>query len=319
MTAASGRRALVLADKRQRVERFVPAIERAGFDVRHVERVAEAQRTVLESRIDLLVLALPLRGAERVLAALRLGGSPSRRAGALIVGEGEGREADAVLGRMANRMLPPDCSPAAFERAITTVLRAEPRVELRGEPRARLRLPGSAGAELAIADLSASGMLVRAPVPPPLAAVFAFELELPDDEEPLGGWAQVVRRTPPTASDPAFGARFVGLDAEAAARLRRLVERASASGEHATAGHAGTPARKSGGAASAAPVAGARDASSPAGPVDELLRRVLPRWLGFGTGPLRSAEAGIEPLRSYSPLLDSSDAEAPTPSAARSR
>ena len=299
------RRALVLADGPDRVQRFLPALGRAAFQVRWAHHPAEAQRMVRESPIDLLVVALPLRGAETALAALRLRGCASRRAGAVILGEGEWQGDELALGRMANRMLRPDCDVEEFEGAVEAVLHSAPRVDLRPDARPRLTL-GEGVEPLEVENLSASGMLVRGRSGLRPGAAFEFALELPDHYEIVRGRAEIVRVARRSES---FAARFVALAADGATSLRAFVERERAG--------AGAPASVEPAPISVAsrPGAAAREGEPE---LATLLPRLLTRRLGFG-GSLDAAELGLEPMRAHSTLLESAGGEATTRPAIRPR
>ena len=290
------RSALVLGRSSERAERLLDCLRRAGLEVRRSERAAEAFPVVLESGTDLLVVALPLRGAERVLAALRLRGSASRGAAAVVIGAGDGHDyTDGALGRMANRMLPADCSTDELERAVAELLRVEPRAELPAASRPRLRLePG--GADLEVVNLSTSGLFVRALDPPQLGEELGFALILADGSEPIRGRARVVRVERPWTRDPSgFAIRILALEGDGSDRLRGFVEHARAEDE----------AR---GPAPAAMATAGPESARPAEPspeLDDLLRRGLTLRVGASDWLLTAAGLGLDPTRATSALLES--------------
>ena len=325
--SALERSALILGNGLDRVEPFMPTLRRSNLAVRRVVRSADALQLVYETSVDLVVVVLPVVGAEKVLSAVRAEGSASRRAGVVVIGEGEGHEeSDLTFGRLANRLLPPVCSTEEYERTATTLLDVAPRIELRGPSRLKLRLASGSPPDLEVANLSASGMLVAAAEPlPPLGAVLGFALELPTESEPVRGQAQVVRLArPKNGGERGFAVRFLVLGGEGPERLRALVRR-----EHANANETADADGVERGMTPDPSLAAleveedeatrCREELAELVPVlEDLLRRGLTRRLAVADWYLTGAELGLESLRAFSTILASVHEErAMTPEATR--
>jgi hypothetical protein len=302
------RSALILGSDHERLETLAARLRRANLAVRSTLRASEAVQLVFETRLDLVVVVLPVPGSEKVLGAVRAEGSASLRAGVLVVGGGEGHEdSDLAHGRLANRLLPPTCSSEELDRAVATLLGVAPRIELRGSTRLRLQLASGMPAELEVANLSESGMLVASREPMPLGAVFGFALELPAEPEPVRGQGQVVRLERRHGTERGFGVRFLALGGEGGERLRALIERERANSNDAiTVAGSPAPAGLPPFVSAASETARRREELAQLTFVlDDLLRRGLTRRLAVADWYLTGAELGLESLRAFSTILES--------------
>ena len=317
---ALDRTALILGSELAGAERFVPALRRSNLSVRRVASVATALQLAYETPLDLIVVVLPVVGVERVLGAVRAAGSASLRAGLLLVGEGDGHEtSDRQLSRLANRLLPPDCSEQAFERAASDLLEVEPRLAVRESTGVRMRFASDASRGLQIHNLSATGMLLTLKDPLPVGTVFGFALDLPGASEPVRGQAEIVRSAGcggPHAHH--VGVRFVALGGDGRHLLASLVERELANDNERTLS-AAVPEAGATATASAEPrdtaavdlsqlgvdeLAHLRQELAEVAPVlDAWLERGLLRKLGSAEWYLTGGEVGLESLRTLSLVL----------------
>ncbi len=230
MAPTQERRALLLADEPERLGRFADSLRRARLSITRASIASEAERLVRTEAYDLVLLFLPVLGAERLLGGIRAPGCASRTAGVLVVGAGEELiPGEIELGRQANRILPGECDLQAFEQDLAALLDVRPRTPLAEGGHLELTLHSGQHLELWIENLSTSGMLLRALTPLAVGTVFGFSLELENEREPIRGRARVVRQAGENAfGHVGIGARFLALGGAAPQRLERVVERSLA-------------------------------------------------------------------------------------------
>lgn len=317
--SAGDRSALIVADESQRVERFLAPLRRANLSLVRAQHAWDAEREFRHTPFDLIVAALPLLGAERVLGNLRAPQCAARHAGLIVIGEDEELGPhDLVVGRLANRLLPGSCSLVEFQQQVNELLDVAPRVAVPDGVRLQLMLPAGDQVELWLENLSTSGMLMRALETLPVGSDFGFALEFENQPMPIRGRARVVRHASPNRLGHwGVAARFLALGGEAPQRIHTLVERArfgeAGSGEpplrtpsrETVAARSGT-ARAKREAASGDEMASCRaelDALTPV--LDETLERGLLRRLNVADWYVTGAELGLESLRAFSSILSS--------------
>lgn len=318
---AGDRSALLLADEPPRIERFVAPLRRANLSLVRAEHVWEAEREIRRTPFDLIVVALPVLGADRVLRSLRSADSAARKAGLLVIGAGDEIEpTDLPVGRLANRLLPGGCSLVEFQEQVTALLDVSPRVAVPDGVRLQLTLPAGEQLELWLENLSTSGMLMRALDALPVGSDFGFALEFASEPEPIRGRARVVRhaeRNP--LGHLGIAARFLALGGEAPQRLGALVERTLGGGHGEPAPPpAPTPPPRSRTSSSEVRLPASRDGADRAEVVrcreeladltpvlDEILERGLVRRLAVADWYVTGAELGLESLRAFSVILSS--------------
>jgi CheY-like chemotaxis protein len=174
-----------------------------------------AFRMAAGERFDALLVSHPLDGATtgRFLQAVRDRESPCRSSGLVLVAEERmRREAEAYLGRGANRVL----AVEQVERAVAEVLQPLLRVSVRAPLRLPVRLQVLGGGlqrrvVCESVNLSARGALLRAPHSLAAGTELRFELFLPGAPLPVCGEAVVVRRTAQGSEPyPGIGVQFTG-------------------------------------------------------------------------------------------------------------
>jgi hypothetical protein len=318
---ALDRSALIVADEPPRVERFIAPLRRANLSIVRAEHAWDAEREIRQTPFDLVVVALPVLGVERMLKSLRSEQAAARKAGLIVIGAGEEIEPnDLAVGRLANRLLAGGCSVVEFNEQVTALLDVAPRVEVSDGARLQVTLPAGDKLELWLENLSRSGMLMRALEALPVGSDFGFALEFESQQEPIRGRARVVRHTDPNPlGHLGIAARFLALGGEAPQRLEEFVDRTRT---RAPVGEATPPVRAplSGSkplptesrlptvadAADPATVTRCRDELADLTPVlDEMLERGLTRRLAVADWYITGAELGLESLRAFSSILSS--------------
>jgi len=167
-------------------------------------------------RYDALVVSHPLESAPTAgfLRAVRQPESPCRASGlVLVAGERWQRDAEAYIGRGANRVLPVERVGQALCGILQPLLRVPPRAGLRLP--VRLEAAGHAAVRRVICEtvnLSMHGALLRVPHTLPIGTELRFELLLPG-APPVPGTARVVRQTAQKREPyPGIGVEFTDFD-----------------------------------------------------------------------------------------------------------
>lgn len=294
---------LLVGDDLARVDRFVPTIRRVTFSIRRVLTAPAAAKLVRANAYDLVVVVLPLLSAREVLRAIRAEGSPCRWTAVLVIAdEGTGPDSAEALGPQGNRVLPAACSPEEVQAAVELLLRAAPRVEMRGTARLHLDPPRTVQVE----NLSTTGMLLMGSDPPAVGSVFGFELLVASLNTPVRGQARVVRhaggRKP---GEHGIAVNFVSLGGEGALQLESLIfhERAAAGAEE---WRTGPQAARSGviEIRDAEELAVRREELAELSPyLEGLLRQGLAQRVRSAEWYVAAAELGLESLRWFSGVL----------------
>jgi hypothetical protein len=172
------------------------------------------------------------------LAWLRAPRSPARRLPVILTADrGDLLSAERFLGLGATRILDAALAPHLLRLVLREVLDVAPRFRLSatvrlGPPtlqRASLPTLTTAASLCSTVNLSASGMLVQTDRNDPPGSLMPFELELPDNREPLRGWAEVIRsESSPVGSDPALGLRIRSFSRDGLYRYNAYLERQTA-------------------------------------------------------------------------------------------
>ena len=113
-----------------------------------------------------------------------------------MAGDGALPEAEAHVGKGANRVLQASAQPAALQQVLPAIIEVAPRVQLRAL--ARLDVPSKLGTTRVLCqtvNVSSSGMLVRIDETYPIGTEIGFELTVPGERGPIRGQAEVVRHT----------------------------------------------------------------------------------------------------------------------------
>jgi hypothetical protein len=296
-------------------------LRRLNLSVHRVQDAADASRMAKETFHDLLVVVLPLAGADALVRDMRAEGSASRTSGLVVVTEDDEVSENHTVARFANRRLPATFSELELREAATALLEVAQRVDVPPETRARLTLSSGAQRSLRIENLSTSGILMRASGPLPVGTVFGFAIDLPNDDEPIRGRAEVVRVSSPDRSgEHGIAARFRALGGDAPQRLARRIGSSAPATDPADTLTATGELDRTGARANATVEAAAQAPREPtpgeierareelvelAPLLDEMLERGLTRRLVVADWYVTGAELGLESLRAFSSILSS--------------
>jgi hypothetical protein len=193
------KRLLLLGAETPALQRVVPLLLRADFEVHRAERPAEVESLVRDRHFDLIIARHPLAGCslEALVAAVRAHGSASHNAGLLVLAEATSvGPVGALLGRGVNRVVNIDGPSERLLHAVADLVAVSARVNVRAMVQLELWVRHGATRLLTLTEnISSTGMLVRGGREFPVSSRLAFELVLPDLEPVIRGEAEVVRHT----------------------------------------------------------------------------------------------------------------------------
>ena len=226
------KRVLVVGSGSTRLAASAPALERQGLAVDRMSSPQGALELARHVRFHLALLDYPPSGiAVRDLAqGLVDAGLPDHRTFVVLVASAETiEEARAHVGNAVDAVLSAEAPTEESARVLYQLLGAPPRVGVRVPVRLEVNLEDGPSRVLRqTEDLSATGMLVRAPRALPAGTELSFQLDLPDARTRIEGRAQVVRHVLDADGRTvrATGMRFVSFKGDDDARLRSFVESA---------------------------------------------------------------------------------------------
>ncbi len=210
-------------------EALVAELERQGYAV-HVSPWEDAVLDFVE-RIPFhgVVTGYPLPGAAFgiLLSAVRSRASASRHAGLVVVADPHRMEdARRLIGRGVNRVVDASRPATQAVRALAGLLQVAPRVPLKLPARILLRMGGRPLSVLCQTEnVSATGMLVRGCTHCSPGTRVTFRIELPGEEEPLEGIAEITRKADPSREGLlGFGARFLVFEGGGRDRFQAWLE-----------------------------------------------------------------------------------------------
>ena len=196
--------------------RVLEGVTRFGHHVTAAEDGSAALRLAWNGRYDALVVSHPLESAPTAgfLRAVRDPESPCRASGLVLVArERWQRDAEAYIGRGANRVLPLERVGQALSGVLQPLLRIPPRSVVRLP--VRLEVAGHTTVRRFLCEtvnLSMHGALLRVPHTLPTGTEVRFELFVPGGA-PIPGTGQVVRQTAQRREPyPGIGIEFTAFD-----------------------------------------------------------------------------------------------------------
>ncbi|HVN75691.1 MAG TPA: response regulator [Thermoanaerobaculaceae bacterium] len=193
------RSALVVGVDEQVFEKISKVLSAVKFFADYAENGATALESTSFLPFDAIITGYPLPDMQMqtFLDAIRKKDSPCRQAAVVILAlRGMLAEVEAYIGKGANRALALEEFPEELPHALFRLLEVPPRFAMRAISRLKVQLSwGTAQTICQTENISAHGMLIKTDHPYPIGTQMAFELSVPGDNNPIRGYAVVVRQT----------------------------------------------------------------------------------------------------------------------------
>lgn len=224
------KRLLLLGADTPALQRVVPLLLRADFEVHRAERPEEVGALVRDRHFDLIIARHPLSGLslDSLAAAVRESGSASQHAGLLVLADATSvGSVGFLLGRGVNRVVDLDGPSDRLLHAVADLVAVSPRANVRALAQLELWVRNGATRLLALTEnLSVTGLLVRGGREFPVRSRLAFELMLPDLGPVVRGQAEVVRHTDERLEHlDGIAATFVSFEKDGGERLADFLAR----------------------------------------------------------------------------------------------
>jgi uncharacterized protein (TIGR02266 family) len=224
------RSTLVVGVEPKVFERISKILKRNGF----LSDFSETGGSALESTsflpFDAIVAACPLPDMPvlQFLDTVRGKFSPCRQSAViLLAAPGAVPEAEALVGKGANRALSVEELDDDLARELFRLLEVPPRFPVRTVSRLKVQLSwGTSHTMCQTENISAHGMLIKTDHPYPIGTQMSFELAIPGDAEPVRGYAVVVRQTQKTRERASgVGVRFSSFESDDKKRFEVLLQK----------------------------------------------------------------------------------------------
>ncbi len=193
------RNVLVIGVSPEEFGRVVPFLARDAFDVDRFPSGTGALELTAHVSIEVLLVRYPLPDMDLgvFLQAVRQPDSKCLTSPILVLADAAAAsEADAYIGRGANRVLHLEAAEDDLQAAVSSLLAVAPRKDARFLARMEIKLGGAKDMILCQTEnMSASGMLIKTERRYDKGTRIDFEYSLPDDVRPISGVAEVVRHT----------------------------------------------------------------------------------------------------------------------------
>jgi hypothetical protein len=207
-------------------EALAPVLDRQNLDVVRVATPEEAIEYASNQPVDLVVFdgePNEMR-LEEIVPMFRAETSNSARSFLLVMAErGRDKDARALVGRGINRVMNLDEPQERIEEQVVDLLGVVPRAAARFAIRLYTTL--NDGDEVVIGEtenVSVSGMLVQTPTIIAPGQQVKYELLRDDQEEPVKGEAEIVRRAVRDGVE-GLGIRFLEFEGEGRERLDEIL------------------------------------------------------------------------------------------------
>jgi hypothetical protein len=224
------RKLLVLGAETPALQRIVPILKRADFEVDHSHHGEDALALIGYARYDLILVRYPVVGfsLEQFVGAVRQKDGANEASGVLLLAEPEYvKDVGGFLGHGVNRIVSLDAPIDRLLDAIADLLAVAPRRTLRAMIQLELWVEHSGVKVLTVTEnVSASGMLVRGATRFPVGSRLRFELIIPGEPQPIQGEVEVARHADRLREQlEGFGARVLSFFGDDKQRLEEFLKR----------------------------------------------------------------------------------------------
>ncbi len=209
--------------------KVAPMFERDSVDIDRFPRAEASLELLSVVTFDTLLVGFPIAdmGMEEFLREVRRKDAPNRRTPVLLLTDPASVEdAQGLIGKGANRVVPTTITAQALQAAVSGLLEVAPRLGIR--VMASLEIHLDEGKSLAVCqteNISSTGMLIRTLVGYPMGTRLRFEFNLPLDPRTVRGEAEVVRHTlKGRESIQGVGVRFVSFEGDGERRFEAYLK-----------------------------------------------------------------------------------------------
>lgn len=193
------RNVLVIGVNPEEFGRVAPFLARDAFDVDRFPSGSGALELTALVSIEVLLVRYPLPDMDLgvFLQAVRQPESKCMTSPILLLADAAAAtEAEAYIGRGANRVLHLEAAEDDLQATVSSLLAVAPRKDARFLARMEIKLGGAKDMILCQTEnMSASGMLIKTERRYDKGTKIDFEFSLPEDIRPISGVAEVVRQT----------------------------------------------------------------------------------------------------------------------------
>lgn len=193
------RSTLVVGVDEQTFQKVSNVLSAVKFFADYAENGATALESTSFLPFDAIITGYPLPDMQMqtFLDAVRKKDSPCRQVALVILAlRGMLSEVEAFIGKGANRALAIEDFQDELPQTLFRLLEVPPRFAMRAISRLKVQLSwGTSQTICQTENISIHGMLIKADHPYPVGTQMAFELSIPGDNNPVRGYAVVVRQT----------------------------------------------------------------------------------------------------------------------------
>lgn len=192
------RHVLLIDLQPEMLDTLSPLLRQESLDIHTVESSPFVLDLIRGTPFELLIAKFPLQSVEmeELITAIREPGSMCRQTGFILLSE-EKDLAEAIpwMGRGANRIVMMEWSRSRIWDTIYELLNVAPRLEI--EIPVQIALPAEIARDVILfrtANISESGALLSGFRSIPEGTVLTFNFQLPGEDVPISGAAEVVRK-----------------------------------------------------------------------------------------------------------------------------
>ena len=193
------RSTMVVGLEERTFQKVAAVLSAAKFYADYGETATAALESIAFLPFDAIVANYPLPDMPmtQFLGAVRKKDSPCRQAAlVLLAPKGMLAEAENFVGKGANRALAIEEFPEQLPHVLFRLLEVPPRFAMRATSRLKVQLSWATSQTICQTEnLSAHGMLIKTDHTYPIGTQMSFELTMPGDNNPIKGFAVVVRHT----------------------------------------------------------------------------------------------------------------------------
>jgi uncharacterized protein (TIGR02266 family) len=224
------RSTLVVGLEEETFDEVASVLSAAKFYADCGETAAAALESIAFLPFDAIIVAYPLPDMPMAdfLAAVRRKDSPCRQAAVVLLArQGTLNEAEEFMGKGANRVLPVEDFAEQLPHVLFRLLEVPPRFAMRATSRLKVQLSwGTSQTLCQTENISAHGMLIKTDHTYPIGTQMSFELTMPGDNNPIRGFAVVVRHTMERRERvTGVAVRFSSFDSDDKKRFESLLTR----------------------------------------------------------------------------------------------